>query len=134
MRAKTKEQWKKERTIEELSNAPPCAEGLKAILAYPDKLFLIDWLKSFFKGYNDLPEPKRACLTKLTLKTSFQLLADFGAGANLAFVPVIIVPVSGINLSYNPAFTHSIQITLPLAKNNNKALCKSSSQPNNVNR
>lgn len=115
-----------------LMHAPPCPEGLESILRYSDFLYLKQWLLGFFDGYANDPDITESCLTKLTLKTSFQLLVDFSGGANLAAVPIIILPISGINLSYSPAFTHSIQITFGLAKNNNEAICKTSPQPNNT--
>lgn len=124
--------------IEGLQGGPPCPTGISAALNFPiEGLYLREWLESFFAQLRSIedeqPTPtvlRKACLTKLTLKTQFQLLFDFSGGANPAALSgLFVIPVSGLNFDASPAFTHSIQITFAIEPNGNRGLCKDDSQP-----
>lgn len=123
--------------IKGLMGGPPCPTGLSAALNFPiEGLYLQQWLENFFKNIDTIEQKpidvlSKTCMTKLTLKTQFQLLFDFSGGANIGALPgFYILPVSGLNFDASPAFTHTIQIALALEPNNNLGICKDDQQPN----
>jgi hypothetical protein len=83
-------------------------------LAVP--LDLQKWLERFLENYReDYAEIGSACMTKLTLSTQFQFVFDAKSGINPIGGPFIL-PVSGLNGEFSPAFTHSLQIVFGLNK------------------
>jgi hypothetical protein len=81
------------------------------------RLFIDEWLSNFVTAMdvgtagNGL---QWACMTKITLKSQFQVVADVSAGVNPFFGSAFLLPVSGLSGDINPSFTHSAQITFTL--------------------
>jgi|SRR5262245_4716215 len=74
-------------------------------------LSLGTWLEEFFKGLdNDGDQLATACMTRISLKTQFQLGVSIKGGANPLFGTAFILPISGLNFEYNPAFTHTLEV------------------------
>jgi hypothetical protein len=89
-------------------------------------LSLGTWLEEFFKGLDkDGDELATACMTRISLKTQFQLGVSIKGGANPFFGPAFILPISGLNFEYSPAFTHTLEVIfVPKSKGNNRQWCK----------
>jgi hypothetical protein len=87
-------------------------------------LDLKSWFVRFFERVRrDEIDPGAACLTKITLKTQFQLLFDINGGMTPFFGNAFILPISGLNGDFSPAFTHSLQITFAIKPNPKQGLC-----------
>ena len=83
-------------------------------LAVP--LDLQAWLERFLENTReDQAEIGSACMTKLTLFTQFQFVFDAKSGINPIGGPFIL-PITGLNGEFSPAFTHSLQIVFALNK------------------
>jgi hypothetical protein len=111
-------------------NSVDCSNWNKGLVT---PLFLKNWLEKFFQRLEEnVNETSAACMSKLTLQTQFMLLVDVSGGTNPIFGTSFIVPISGINVDYNPTFTHSLTIALALKKYKNSDLCTKipATQPN----
>jgi hypothetical protein len=75
----------------------------------PLPLSLDTWLDRFF---DSVREEKIAteCMTKITLRTQFQVVVSIKGGSNPLFGTAFILPISGLNFEYNPTFTHALEI------------------------
>jgi hypothetical protein len=78
----------------------------------PLPLSLDTWLDRFFDSLQqDRPEKiATECMTKITLRTQFQVVVSVKGGSNPLFGTAFILPISGLNFEYNPTFTHTLEI------------------------
>jgi hypothetical protein len=107
-------------TIEGLERVS-CGDNSKRL---PLPLDLDKWLERFFENlaaHHDNTDA--ACMTKVTLKTQFQLVVAIKGGANPLFGSAFILPISGLNFEFSPVFTHSLQIAFALKRHKQEALC-----------
>jgi hypothetical protein len=92
----------------------------------PLPLDLDSWLTRFFQNLEaHRDNTETACISKVTLKTQFQLIVPIKGGVNPLFGTAFILPISGLNFEYSPAFTHSLQVAFSLNRKGpaNKAGC-----------
>jgi hypothetical protein len=113
-------------------DCPPRAKGL---LTHLD---LATWLDKFFTNVFADPEKNmnsQACLSKITLKTQFTIVADLSAGVNPLVGTAFILPISGWTFDVNPSFQHSLSLAFSLKQplgSNNKCPTDPGTQPSNV--
>jgi hypothetical protein len=102
-------------------NKPSTIIGLETIPCEPQtsvfRFYLKEWLFRFFDNLRTQEgNTGAACMTKVTLKTAFQIVVDVNGGLTPLFPATFILPVNGYNFDYNPAFTHSLNIVFALKK------------------
>jgi hypothetical protein len=84
----------------------------------PIPLDLDSWLTRFFKNLEaHRDNTDTACMSKVTLKTQFQLVVPIKGGVNPVFGTAFILPISGLNFEFTPAFTHTLQVAFSLNRN-----------------
>jgi hypothetical protein len=52
-------------------------------------------------------------MSKVTVKTQFQLVVPIKGGVNPLFGTAFILPISGLSFEFSPAFTHTLQVAFP---------------------
>jgi hypothetical protein len=81
----------------------------------PIPLDLDSWLTRFFRNLEaHRDNTDTTCMSKVTLKTQFQLVVPIKGGVNPVFGPAFILPISGLNFEFSPAFTHTLQVAFSL--------------------
>jgi hypothetical protein len=84
---------------------------------YLKYLFLKDWLSNFYDQRQQeagAPAMKVACMSKVTLKTYFQIGAEVGTGLNAIVTPIVLLPFNGTSTSIGPSYSHTLAITFYL--------------------
>jgi hypothetical protein len=94
------------------------------------RFYLKEWLERFFENlYNEPQSAGAACMTKITLKTVFQVAVDVSGGLTPLLATTFVIPVSGYNFDYNPIFTHSLNIVFAIKPQTGRGLCTRSPPP-----
>jgi hypothetical protein len=74
------------------------------------KLFLQEWLTSFFITLNESKEIASKELNSLTLTTDFQFVVNISTGFAPIFGPTYILPISGENAGWKNSYTHTLKL------------------------
>ena len=81
----------------------------------PIPLDLDSWLTRFFKNLEAHGDnTDTTCMSRVTVKTQFQLVVPIKGGVNPLFGTAFILPISGLNFEFSPAFTHTLQVAFSL--------------------
>jgi hypothetical protein len=88
------------------------------------KLYLYDWLESYFNqinyDYQNKPIPNQLKIQSVELSTQIAFVVDISGGATpnvLGNGSTFIVPINGLSFDYNPDYQHKIDLTLKLCDN-----------------
>jgi hypothetical protein len=96
-------------------------------------LFLKKWMDRFFRNFDEDKKRRNeeaqrdgisitpvACMSKLTLQTQFMVGVDVSAGTGPIIGSAFIIPISSLNIEYDPQFTHSLTMALSLNPNDGR--------------
>jgi len=90
----------------------------ETVTKLPMPLDLDSWLTRFFRNLEAHSDnTATTCMSKVTLKTQFQLVVPIKGGVNPLFGTAFILPISGLNFEFSPAYTHTLQVSFALNKN-----------------
>lgn len=81
------------------------------------KLYIEEWLTNFFDKARAMDG---ISMSTVKLHTDFVIAVDINSGVNPFFGNTYLLPISGLNVDFNPKFTHSLDITLNLCKPDSK--------------
>jgi hypothetical protein len=105
-------------------DVPQTLEGLKrvrcddSVRRLPIPLDLDSWLTRFFKNLEaHADNTDTTCMSKVTVRTQFQLVVPIKGGVNPLFGTAFILPISGLSFEFSPAFTHTLQVAFSLNRN-----------------